>query len=102
MLNKIYYLIHKEVNMKKTVNVETLNRNSSTLSPHEKFIVAIIKSGLKEKDMKYINSETFEYHCNLIGLDEYIVKNGALNMLEECSKTGKCSEQRRRLVFGKL
>jgi len=53
----------------------------------------VILTGIKDKDIKYINSEGFEYHCHLIGVDPILLRKAIFIKQgdnDEQSDTIKC------------
>lgn len=53
-----------------------MNKNYCSL------IVNVIRSGIFEKDARYINSHVFENHCHLINLDVNFTRKTALEIIE--------------------
>lgn len=49
--------------------VDGLDSLSDDLLPEQKLFIAIIESGFKAKDVKYLQSKEFEWHCCLLNLD---------------------------------
>ena len=45
-------------------------------------IANVIRSGIFEKDVKYINSPVFENHCHLINIDINFTRKTALEIIE--------------------
>ena len=39
-----------------------------------KILEAVIKSGVKEKDYEYFSSETFEHHCDMLGVNVNVMR----------------------------
>ena len=55
--------------MEKSIEMVVEAVRHRQITPEERLIVAVIRSGILENDVDYINGDVFEYHCGLLGLD---------------------------------
>lgn len=65
-------------------NIDPINKK---YKKEQNFILAIIKSGIKEKDLKYFEGEVFRYHCSLLCINSDEIKENIIKNLTEDEKS---------------
>lgn len=48
--------------------------SDSEVTPEQRLILAIMESGVKEKDVEYFNGDNFEAHCHYLKVDPVSIR----------------------------